>query len=232
MHRLHYQISAFIKFHFFILFYCLTHLQGCNSPVVVKFADTQKEKDARKQQQLFAQQLWSAVTSPSITPALTANPYLALAAVAASAAQQQQLAAAAATLAIQQQLAVSNSDPLTLTAAALASNPALTAAFCSSSSGGSTNHSPGLTSNSLNGANGIYPLQQPFIGSRASGLSSIDALITGSTLASVNSTNTKQVEGPEGSNLFIYHLPGKYMYYMYTKIVRGYYKCLLIFILL
>ena len=175
---------------------------------MVKFADTQKEKDTRKQQQILAQQFWSSVTSPSLSPALTNNPYLALAAVAASAAQQQQqqqLAAAAATLAIQQQLAVNSSDPLALTAAALASNPVLTAALCSASNGGSTN----LATANLNGVNGLYAIQTSFTGSRSSGLPSTSGLIPSTGLGTINSSNNKQVEGPEGSNLFIYHLPGQ-----------------------
>lgn len=42
--------------------WCLIHfvclLQGCSSPIVVKFADTQKEKEAKKMQQMTTN-LWN-----------------------------------------------------------------------------------------------------------------------------------------------------------------------------
>lgn len=46
------------------------HLQGCSSPIVVKFADTQKDKEQRRLQQQLAQQMQqlnSATTWGSLT---------------------------------------------------------------------------------------------------------------------------------------------------------------------
>ena len=131
-------------------------MDGCSSPLVVKFADTQKDKDARRQQQIIMQQLAAAtvaqgsVPSPQSTAAavsatLAANPYLALAATVAAAnaqaasqslqqsqqqpqqQQQQQQQLAATALAIQQLTA--NHDPLAM-AALLASNPLMLATLC------------------------------------------------------------------------------------------------------
>ncbi|XP_015792666.2 CUGBP Elav-like family member 2 isoform X1 [Tetranychus urticae] len=90
-------------------------MEGCSSSLVVKFADTQKDKDARKQQQILMQHLAAAAVvhqHQATTPAPVAltttatNPYLALAAAAVSAQQHQaqQQHIAAATLAMQQQL--------------------------------------------------------------------------------------------------------------------------------
>ena len=45
----------------------LFDLQGCSSPVVVKFADTQKEKEQKKIQQMSAN-LWNISAMNSITP--------------------------------------------------------------------------------------------------------------------------------------------------------------------
>lgn len=87
-------------------------MEGCSSPLVVKFADTQKDKDARRQQQILMQQLAAATvatqqhpTNQSTASAAAAagvsaatlaaaanlsNPYLALAAAAAANVVQQQ----------------------------------------------------------------------------------------------------------------------------------------------
>lgn len=156
-------------------------MEGCSSPLVVKFADTQKDKDARRQQQILMQQLAAATVQPNQAAvaslaAAAANPYLALAAAAAAAnvqqqqhqaAQQQQQVVqqhhlAAAALALQQQLAASNADPLTIAAAAaLASNPMMLASLCSGASTGNTStgaNTPQSTNSHINGGSehGIY----------------------------------------------------------------------------
>ncbi|KAI1283234.1 CUGBP Elav-like family member 2 [Halotydeus destructor] len=113
-------------------------MDGCSSPLVVKFADTQRDKDARRQQQVLMHQLvgGNGMTMASVNnnvannaaaalAAATAasNPYLALAAAAAAASvnqqqhqhhinhhQQQQQQLASATLALQQQLAAASAS--------------------------------------------------------------------------------------------------------------------------
>ncbi|CAH0387849.1 unnamed protein product [Bemisia tabaci] len=42
-------------------------MEGCSSPLVVKFADTQKEKDQKKMQQMQAN-IWSSLASVNISP--------------------------------------------------------------------------------------------------------------------------------------------------------------------
>ena len=65
-------------------------MEGCSSPLVVKFADTQKDKDQKRIHQIQST-LWNgaiAATTP-VQPLLAQNPAMAAAAAAAVAASQQ-----------------------------------------------------------------------------------------------------------------------------------------------
>lgn len=153
---------------------------------------------------------------PNLAPqlAITSNPYLAtLATIATAAAQQQQQHqfAAVAALALQQQLAAV-SDPLTL------ANPLL-GSFCGSAN---TSSSSSINPNQqLYGPNpGVRTPAATVLAQQLTTLPSTSRYFPTQTLIpTLNvaqpvpltvtaATIPKQPEGPDGANLFIYHLPG------------------------
>ncbi|KAM9402416.1 CUGBP Elav-like family member 2 isoform 24-T25 [Salvelinus alpinus] len=174
-------------------------MEGCSSPIVVKFADTQKDKEQRRLQQQLAQQMqqlnnattWGSLTGlGGLTPqylavrghAASPTPYCSPAANASIAAALLQQATSSSNLGAFsgiQQMAVAHM---------LSGMAALNGGL-----GG-----VGLT----NGTAGTMDaLTQAYSGIQQYAAAALPTLYSQSLL---------QQQGPEGANLFIYHLPQEF----------------------